>query len=129
PISLSLPPILGGAIVVSPGVSYSQVWIARKFIRKWNDVDKKVDTIIEKGFFVDQQASTSLSFNTAVFGTYQFKNSKIVAIRHVIRPTISANYKPDLSKKYYDSVQIREDGYKIWASELQGGGIFSGYGS
>jgi hypothetical protein len=26
-------------------------------------------------------------------------------------------------------VQIRDDGYKIWASELQGGGIFSGYGS
>jgi lipopolysaccharide assembly outer membrane protein LptD (OstA) len=129
PISLSLPPILGGAIVVSPGVSYSQVWIARKFIRTWNDTKHKVDTTIEKGFFVDQQASTSLSFNTAVFGTYQFKNSKIVAIRHVIRPTISANYKPDLSKKYYDSVQIRDDGYKIWASELQGGGIFSGYGS
>src|SRR6185436_18804660 len=96
PITLSLPPILGGAIVVSPGVSYSQVWIARKFIRTWNDTTKKVDTTIEKGFFVDQQASFSLSFNTAVFGTYQFKNSKVVAIRHVIRPTISANYKPDL---------------------------------
>ncbi|MEP7374021.1 MAG: putative LPS assembly protein LptD [Chitinophagaceae bacterium] len=126
PITLSLPPILGGAIVVSPGVSYSQVWIAQKFIRKWNGT--KVDTTIQKGFFVDQQTSFSLSFNTAIFGTYQFKNSKIVAIRHVIRPTISANYKPDLSSRFYDSVQINNAGYKIWVSQLQGG-IYSGYSS
>jgi LPS-assembly protein len=128
PITLSLPPILGGAIMVSPGISYSQVWVAQKFIRRWDSVANKVDTSIQKGFFVDQQTSFSLSFNTAVFGTYQFKNSKIVAIRHVIRPTLSANYKPDLSSKFYDSVQIREDGYKIWASQLQGG-MYSGYGS
>jgi len=128
PITLSLPPILGGAIMVSPGVSYSQVWIAQKFVRRWDSVAGKVDTTIQKGLFVDQQTSFSLSFNTAVFGTYQFKNSKIVAIRHVIRPTLSANYKPDLSSKYYDSVQVRKDGYKIWASQLQGG-MYSGYGS
>ncbi len=30
PISLSLPPVLGGAIVISPGISYSQVWISTK---------------------------------------------------------------------------------------------------
>jgi hypothetical protein len=128
PITLSLPPILGGAIVVSPGVSYSQVWIAQKFLRNWNDGTKKVDTVIQKGFFVDQQASFSLSFNTAIFGTYQFKNAKVAAIRHVIRPTISASYRPDLSKKYYDSLQINDAGYKILASQLQGG-IYSGYGS
>lgn len=126
PITLSLPPILGGALVVSPGVSYSQVWIAQKFIRNWNGV--KVDTTIQKGFFVDQQASFSLSLNTAVFGTYQFKNSKVAAIRHVIRPTLSANYRPDLSGKYYDSLQINDQGYKIWYSQLQGG-LYSGYGS
>jgi LPS-assembly protein len=126
PITLSLPPILGGAIVVSPGVSYSQVWIAQKFIRTWNGT--KVDTVIQKGFFVDQQASFSLSFNTAIFGTYQFKNARVAAIRHVIRPTISASYRPDLSKKYYDSLQINDQGYKILVSQLQGG-LYSGYGS
>jgi LPS-assembly protein len=128
PISLSLPPILGGAIVVSPGVSYSQVWVAQKIIRKWNPVTEQQDIITEKGFFVDQQASFSLSFNTAVFGTYQFKNSKVVAIRHVIRPTLSANYKPDLSKKYFYTEQVDTSGYKNRYSQLQGGSIYSGYG-
>ena len=101
PITLALPPIMGGAVIVSPSVSYSQVWIAQKFRRKWNTATQKVDTTITKGFFTDHQASFSLSFNTAVFGTYQFRKSRIVALRHVIRPSFSLNYKPDLSKKYY----------------------------
>jgi hypothetical protein len=126
PISLSLPPILGGAIMVSPGISYSQVWVAQKFLRTWNPLTKKVDTTIQKGFYVDQQTSFSLGFNSAIFGTFNFKNSKIVALRHVVRPTFSINYKPDLSSKFYDSLQINENGYKIYASQLQGG-IYSGY--
>lgn len=124
PISLSLPPILGGAVVVSPGISYSQVWVAQKNMRTWNDAEQKVDTTIEKGFFVDQQTSFSLSFNTALFGTYQFKNAK--AIRHVIRPTFGINYSPSLSRKYYDTVIVNAKGDKIRYSQLQGG-LYSGY--
>jgi LPS-assembly protein len=101
PITVSLPPIFGGALVVGPSVSYSQVWIAQKFIRKWNTAKQKLDTTVTKGFFVDQAATFGLSFNTAIFGTYQFKKSRILAIRHVIRPSFSFNYRPDLSKSHY----------------------------
>lgn len=111
PITVALPPILGGAVIVSPGISYSQVWIAQKFRRSWNAVNKKVDTTITKGFFVDHQASFSLNFNTAIFGVYQFKKSRIVAIRHVIRPTLSMNYKPDLSKNHFYKTQLDTTGY------------------
>ncbi|HEX4875233.1 MAG TPA: putative LPS assembly protein LptD [Chitinophagaceae bacterium] len=110
PITLALPPILGGAVIVSPGFSYSQVWIAQRFRRVWNPATKKVDTSVTKGFFMDHQAQFSLSFNTAIFGTYQFKNSRIMAIRHVIRPTFSLNYKPDLSKKHFYRVQLDTTG-------------------
>ena len=126
PISLSLPPILGGAIILSPGVSYSQVWIAQKFDRTWNPALQKVDTNITKGIFMDQQVSFSLGLNTALFGTYQFKNER--AIRHVIRPSISFNYAPTLSKKYYDSLQYNVNGDKILYSKLQGG-LYSGFGN
>jgi LPS-assembly protein len=126
PISLSLPPILGGAVVVSPSVSYSQVWIAQKFHRIWNEGAKKVDTSITKGFFVDQQASFGLSFNTAVFGTYQFKNSRVLGIRHVVRPSISANYKPDLSRRHFYSTKVDTTGYTVRFSEFEGG-LFPGY--
>ncbi|MGZ8541916.1 MAG: putative LPS assembly protein LptD [Chitinophagaceae bacterium] len=124
PISLSLPPILDGALVVSPGISYSQVWLAQKNIRRWDPVGQKVDNITEKGFFLDQQTSFSLSFNTAIFGTFQLKNSK--ALRHVIRPTFSLNYSPSLSKKYYDTVTVNANGDWTKYSQLQGG-LYSGF--
>src|SRR5690606_33254366 len=38
PVTLSLPPILGGAIMVAPSISYSQVWVTRSITRRWNDV-------------------------------------------------------------------------------------------
>ena len=126
PISLSLPPIMGGAVIVSPSISYSQVWIAQKFRRKWNTTTQKADTIITKGLFIDQQATFSLSFNTAIFGTYQFKNSRIVAIRHVIRPSISMNYKPDLSKKHFYTDTI-SPGFAYRMSEFEGA-LYSGFG-
>ncbi len=111
PITLSLPAVFGGALIISPGLSYSQVWIAQKFRRQWNAVTKKLDTTITKGIFTDHSAQVSINLSTAVFGTYQFKHSRIVAIRHVVRPSLSFNYKPDLSKKHYYTTQIDTTGY------------------
>jgi lipopolysaccharide assembly outer membrane protein LptD (OstA) len=127
PITLSLPPIMGGAVVVSPSISFSQVWINQKFRREWNPITKKLDTTITKGFFVDQQSSMGLSFNTAVFGTYQFKNSNIIAIRHVMRPSISLNYQPDFSKKHFYSTIVDTTGYIARFSEFEGA-LYTGYG-
>lgn len=127
PITLSLPPILGGAIVVSPSISYSQVWIAQKFRRSWNATESKVDTTITKGLFIDQQAAFSLGFNTALFGLYRFKGAKVSAIRHVIRPSIGVNYKPDLSKSHFYSTQVDATGYVARFSEFEGA-LYSGYG-
>lgn len=126
PISLSLPPILGGAVMVSPSVSYSQVWINRKFIRSWNDAKRKVDSTFTKGFYLDHQAAFGLSFNTAYIGKYEFHNSRIMAIRHVIRPTISFNYAPDLSSKHFYSTKIDTFGHTLRFSEFEGA-LFPGY--
>ena len=127
PISLSLPPILGGTVMVSPSVSYSQVWIARKFRRGWDSVNKKVDTTITKGVFLDHQAAFGLSFNTAIFGRYDFKNSRLIAIRHTIRPTISMNYAPDLSSKHFYKTRVDTAGHVLEFSEFEGA-LYPGYG-
>lgn len=125
PLTMSLPPILGGAIIIAPSVSYSQVWIDQKFRRKWNTATQKADTTITKGFFTDHQLGFSLGLNTALFGTYQFKNSRIIAIRHVIRPSLSVNYRPDLSKSHYYSDTLAP-GIPYRFSEFQGG-LYSGF--
>ncbi|HVT84643.1 MAG TPA: putative LPS assembly protein LptD [Chitinophagaceae bacterium] len=120
PITLSLPPILGGAVIVSPSVSYSQVWIAQKFRRSWNDLTKKLDTSVTRGLFMDHTTSFGLSLSTALYGTYQFKHSKITKIRHVIRPSIGFSYKPDLSKQHFYTTQVDTTGYKLRFSEYEG---------
>jgi LPS-assembly protein len=119
PLTVALPPILNGAVIVAPGISYQQVWIAQKFRRKWNVANQKVDTVITKGIFTDHQVAFTLSFNTALFGTYQFKKSRVYAIRHVIRPQFSLNYKPDLSRKHWYTDTISPN-FALRMSEFEG---------
>ena len=103
PITLALPPL--GPINISPSVSYQEQWLMQKTNLQWNDVTEKVDTTLQKGFYTARNISTGLSFNTAIFGTYQFKNSRVMAIRHVIRPSFSFSYIPNLAKSYYGVYQ------------------------
>lgn len=125
PISLSLPPL--GKFLVSPTISYEETWLTRRFSRRWNNSLKKVDTVInQKGFFTDRQLSFGLGFNTTVYGTYQFKKSRLIAIRHVIRPTIGFNYKPNLSKRNYDVIQIDSLGRRQALPQFAGN-LFQGY--
>lgn len=120
PITLSLPPIAGGALLISPGISYQQYWIAQKMRRTWNSNKLKTDTSITKGIFMDHSASLSLGISTALFGTFVFKKSRITAIRHVIRPTLSFSYKPDLSKNHFYDVQVDTFQHHYHFSEFEG---------
>jgi LPS-assembly protein len=103
PIQLTLPPL--GPLNISPGISFSERWYSRRFVRTLNQSLNKIDTSISKGFFSAREVAFSLGFNTALFGTLQGfgKNSKLMAIRHTMRPSVSLSYRPDLnSKDYYE---------------------------
>ena len=106
PITLSLPPILGGKFLISPNVSYENTWIAEKVRRKWNDVSDTLETTVTKGFYVDHRASFGIGINTALYGTFNFKGPKEMAIRHVVRPTVSFSYSPSLSKGHWYKTRI-----------------------
>src|SRR6185437_15917096 len=101
PISLSLPPI--GALQISPGVSFQNRILSRKYDFDWDEARQKVDTSFNKGVYFANSVSFSLSFSTAIFGTFQHfgKKSNILGIRHTIRPTFGLSYTPALSKSYY----------------------------
>lgn len=49
-----------------------------------------------------------------------------MALRHVVRPTFSFNYKPDLSAKHFYRERVNKAGDSISISEFQGS-LFSGY--
>jgi lipopolysaccharide assembly outer membrane protein LptD (OstA) len=128
PISLSLPPL--GKMIVSPSISYEETWLQHRIRRRWNDSTKTIDTISnEKGLFTDRHMSFGVGFNTTLYGTVAFKKSRVVAIRHVVRPTFSLNYTPNLSKSKYDVIRT-DSGSSILTpiSQFNSNRIYSGYG-
>ena len=126
PISLSLPEI--GHLQFGPSISYQERWFQQQFIRKWNSITKKVDTTINKGFYAAREMSFGLGVSTRIFGMYTFKkSSKVQAIRHEIRPSLSVSYKPDMNRRTWYTTQIDTNNNKSRFSVYEGS-IFGGFG-
>ena len=125
PISLSLPEV--GHLQFSPSISYSERWYQQKFIRSWNSTAKKVDTAVNKGFYTAREMSFGMGVSTRIFGMFNFsKNSKVQAIRHEIRPSMSVSYKPDMNARNWYSTQIDTLNNRARFSVYEGS-IFGGY--
>ncbi|GAC1421784.1 MAG: putative LPS assembly protein LptD [Flavisolibacter sp.] len=125
PISLSLPPL--GILQIAPFLSYEETWYSREIIRRWNESTQKIDTVrSRKGFFTDRQVNFGIGVSTGIYGTYQFKHSRVIAIRHVVRPSVSFNYKPNISAGKYDIIKINTLGTKQALAHFDGN-IFSPY--
>jgi LPS-assembly protein len=126
PVSVTLPPL--GPVLVSPGISYQQQWIQNRSFLSWNPVAGKVDTISQHGLYTAHSLSASLGVTTNVFGTYQFHRSRIMAIRHTVRPSVSINYSPNLARSYYRSTQANAAGekttYNVYAASPN---LYTGY--
>jgi LPS-assembly protein len=120
PILLSLPPL--GPIQLGPNFAYRERWYAQKFHRSWDPVKRKVDTTVNKGFYSAREMSVGLAVSTAFFGTYQARNKEahVQAIRHVMRPQIGFNYKPDLMEPYYYRTQVDTFGNRRLFSDFDG---------
>ena len=121
PISLTLP--LKGPIQVTPGVSLQARTYSRRIFKRYNAINNRIDTLgVQKGVWTAEDMSFSLSLASAIFGTFQGfgRNSTLMGIRHVIRPTISISYKPDFAKSQWYSIRTpRADGdtSKIYHSQ------------
>jgi len=111
PITLSLPPL--GFLQVTPGVSFQNRIFSNKYDYVWDPALQKLDTSSMKGIYFANSLAFSLGFSTAIYGTFTNfgKNSRILGIRHTVRPTISISYSPDLSKSYYTTpIQYTKEG-------------------
>ena len=119
PITLSLPPILGGAVNVSPSVSYSFDIVDRKTDFEYQQVNGR-DTVIAKSKNWDpglrHRASMGLGFNTALFGKFNMKNGS--QLRHVVRPTLGFSYTPDLSRNQWRPVKVDSSGTTVWYNRM-----------
>ncbi len=110
PITLALP--IKGPVQVTPGVSLQERVYSRRMYRHYDAGFNKVDTdAIQKGLFQEESMSYSLSLATAIFGTFQGfgRNSTLMGIRHVIRPTLSLSYSPNFAGKDWYTIRTPYD--------------------
>jgi hypothetical protein len=61
----------------------------------------KVDPELKTGFEAFRRMSASLSMNTALYGTMEFKKGWLRGIRHVIKPSVGFSYSPKSPESYY----------------------------
>ena len=106
PITLSLPPL--GALQVAPTMSYQETWFQQKLETQYNRATKKIDTVqLRKGLYTARQVSFGLGVSTRIFGMFGFNpKSRIKAIRHEVRPSLSFNYTPNVNKGNYYAARV-----------------------
>ncbi len=116
PISLSLPAFK--FLTISPSVSYTERWYTKQRTLDFNYKLNKLDTTTQFGFYTAREVTTGLSLSSSVYGMFQFnkknKEARIQAIRHVMRPSISLSYKPDMNKGYYYNVRVDTSDLVPW---------------
>lgn len=94
---------------VTPQITYTERWYARKIKKDWDVVNQQeVDTDTIYGFHRMYNYSGSIGINTKIYGMYKpiIFPKKNIQIRHVITPTVSISGAPDFSSSrygYYDT--------------------------
>ncbi|WP_276497990.1 putative LPS assembly protein LptD [Pontibacter litorisediminis] len=89
----------------SPNVNYSETWLDEKYSFRFDPDSQRID-IDTTSFGRVYQYSAGASLNTTVYGTVNFKQGgKVEAIRHLVRPSISYNFRPDFADERYGFYQ------------------------
>lgn len=117
---------------LSPSFSYNEIWTNETYRQNWDPLLQQIRRDTVREFRTARWYAPSVNLNTTVFGMKTFKpDSKIQAIRHVIRPRLSFSYNPDFRNvetskgRYFEQVQYNVEGDTRMYSVFQGG-LFSG---
>ena len=135
PLSFQLRPFRNFSI--SPSISYSGVMYTQKINKTWDinyrdpETDKITPVIVKdtlRGYFYGHSINPSISagYSPQIFGLFQFTNpeSRVQAIRHVMKPSVSFSYIPFLkgfSTQMYRQVQSDTTGRREDYSIFEGG--------
>ncbi len=102
-------------INVSPSFTFHDYMYTNKVKQSWDEERQQVKTDTVYGFYNLYDWRAQLSMNTTLYGFYtpwpKIFGNKIIAIRHVLKPSLSFNYSPDFTSSrygYFDSY-VRTD--------------------
>ena len=104
----------------SASTNYNEVWTFNTINRTFDAEERQDITEDLKGFDSFRTYNFSTSLGTTLYGMFNFekegKDTKIKAIRHIVRPSISYNINPSFDKFYETAEIVNADG--LSAAEL-----------
>ena len=107
--------------------SLEKQWDGDTLIANGDTIVGYVRTDTLRGIKTARDVNFSSSISTRLYGMYQFNKGKIVAIRHVLTPTVSFVYTPDFSNykfgyyKYYsDKSSLKPIKYSVFENSIYG---------
>ena len=102
----------------STSANFQETWVFKTVNKEYDLELQEVNTIENRGFDSFRTYNFSTSLGTTIYGMYNFsEKSKIKAIRHVMRPSLSYGISPSF-EKYYDTYEvISADG--LTSSDIQ----------
>jgi hypothetical protein len=83
-------------ITFTPSVNYAEKWHFANLRKVFDPIQQITLNDTARGFFSTREMNASASLTTIVYGMFTFKKGAVKAIRHVMTPTINANFRPDL---------------------------------
>lgn len=108
PISLSLNVLK--YFQFNSGMQFSEKWYLQTIRKRLKPVAsgfaQVTDTV--QGFSRVSDYSLNTGFSTKIYGKYNFKKGKLMALRHIITPSMGFNYRPDFGDDrfgYYRNIQ------------------------
>ncbi len=90
----------------STSANFQETWVLKTIEKNFDLELDEVITSENRGFDSFRTYNFSTSLGTTIYGMYNFsEKSKIKAIRHVVRPSISYGVSPSF-QKYYDTYEV-----------------------
>ena len=92
-------------INISPQFSLRDIMYTNRVMRSWDETTQKEVADTTYGFYNLYDWSLGVSANTTLYGFYKpwrkFFGDKIIAVRHVFKPSVSFSYAPDFTSSHY----------------------------
>jgi hypothetical protein len=122
-------------ILWSNNFNYTERWYSQKHINSWKSdtlylnegpIYGYVGTDTIYGFNAVRDFNFSTSMSTTLYGMYSYKAGPIKAIRHVMKPSVSFNIRPDFGTqswgyyKYYINESGEKEKYSIYDGFIYG---------
>lgn len=92
-------------INISPQFSLRDIMYTNRVMRSWDKTTQKEVADTTYGFYNLYDWSLGVSANTTLYGFYKpwrkLFGDKIIAVRHVFKPSVSFSYAPDFTSSHY----------------------------